>query len=244
MEAFSDQEIVVTGLTTSPLAVRVHAVAIDGWTRAEANSNIALEPQVVAAGELEGVEPGQQDLLSRVIVPVAEDGRVRGATVRVRHFVLDLLVVLHGFGRTASGESAVNVVRLDFHFEHQVITDLGAADLASVRRANGHEASGRRSRVGDGTGSGDHANVKAQGDGLLAGVVHALDVVGPGLESDQFGMFLDDQDERGLSVNVYQSAGAELNLEVDDLSFAATDDSSALRILAVSLDVEDAVEAV
>ena len=62
-------------------------------------------------------------------------------------------------------------------------------------------------------------------------------------ECHQLGMFLDDQDERGLSILQHQSASVESNLVVDaaDITFGVKDSATAF-ILGVSLDVEDSIE--
>lgn len=85
---------------------------------------------------------------------------------------------------------------MDVEFEHEVVADVSAVHLASVARADLHEARGRWAGVGDRSCRCDHADVEAERDGLLAGAVHALDVVCPRSPSHQFRMLLDDQNER------------------------------------------------
>lgn len=57
-------------------------------------------------------------------------------------------------------------------------------------------------------------------------------------------MLLNHQNESCFAVDVHQAARVEEDLEVDRLPLAARDDSVALRILAVALDVDDPVETV
>lgn len=83
----------------------------DRWTSAETDADVALESDVVAAGELEGVEVRNEDLLDTVVPPVAEDVRIGGAAVFVRHQVVDLLAVLDGLGVAVPRESAVDICK-------------------------------------------------------------------------------------------------------------------------------------
>ena len=73
----------------------------------EAHPNVALEPDVVAAGELERVEASQEALGVGVVFPLSEDRGVGGAAVLISHEVLVLHVVFHRFGHTTPGEATV-----------------------------------------------------------------------------------------------------------------------------------------
>lgn len=234
----------VCGLPPPPPAKGIHAVTVHGRAGSEADADVALEAQVVAAGELEGVEAGHEHLVLGIVLPVVKDGAVRGAAIGVCHLVLRLLLVVHGLGNAATGKPAIDLMRLYSDLEQQVVPDLGATDFLAVHGADLHLARGRGARVGNGARRGDHADVEAQGDGLLARVVDALDVVGAGAVGDQLGVLLDDEHEGGLAVDVHQAARVEEHLEVDRLALAARHQPAALGVLAVPLHVDHPVEAV
>lgn len=83
-------------------------MAIDRLTPAEAYPDVALEAYVVARWELERVEAGQQTVGFRLVLPVAEDARFRGAAILVRDYVLVLNAVLHRLGDAATCKSTVD----------------------------------------------------------------------------------------------------------------------------------------
>lgn len=108
LEGVRQNEVLLAHLTSSTTAVRVHAVAVDGRTRAEADANVTLEAQVVTAWELESVEARHERLLMRIIFPVAEDTGIGGATIGVCDFVLELALILHGLGHATSRKAAID----------------------------------------------------------------------------------------------------------------------------------------
>lgn len=93
-------------LTESVVAAAIHWLAL-----AEANADVALEPDVVARRELERIETGQQAVRLCVVLPFSEYTRVRCAAILIRHLVLVLDVVLHRLGNASTGESAVDCCR-------------------------------------------------------------------------------------------------------------------------------------
>ena len=169
-------------------------------TLAEADADVALEADVVAGRELEGVKVGGEDAAGPVVVPLAEYLGVRGTAVVVRHEVLVLTVVVHRVGHAVPGEAAVDGVRLDVHLEHELVADLGAVDVLAVGVADPHGAGGGRAGVGDGAGRRQGVDVEADLYVCFSGVVDTSDPVGLGLEGDKFGMLLDHQDEVGFSL--------------------------------------------
>lgn len=113
----------------------------------------------------------------------------------------------------------------------------------AVGIANAHCAGRRRTSVCDGARSGQHGHVEAQVDGPLTGVVQTLDAIGLGVESHQLGMLLNHQNKLGLAVKMIKTASVELDHEVDGAaSVLGLHGPPALRIIAVALDVHDAVE--
>jgi hypothetical protein len=86
------------------------------------------------------------------------------------------------------------------HSQDKIVSNLSGIDLASVLSDNLHDASWRRSSVGDGSSGGQHGNVEAEGHVLLPSCVHALDVIGLRLVRDQLGMFLYDKHEACFSL--------------------------------------------
>ena len=89
------------------------------------------------------------------------------------------------------------------YLEHEAVSNLSPADVLSVGVADAHGAGGGRTRVGNRPGCGEHGNVEPVVDGLDAGLVDAADAVGLGLEGDELGMLLDDEDEVGLALKKY-----------------------------------------
>lgn len=93
---------------------------------AETDANVALETDVVAGRELEGVETGHQDLSLRVQGPFAKDARVGGTAVLIRHQV-GVVTVRHGVA--ATGETSVDARRRNFYLEHESVANDGAANF-------------------------------------------------------------------------------------------------------------------
>lgn len=77
-------------------------------TFSKAHSDVALESNIVAAGELEGVESGQQTLSVGIVLPLAKDGRIRGTAVLIGDQILILDGIFHCFGHTASGKASID----------------------------------------------------------------------------------------------------------------------------------------
>lgn len=74
-------------------------------TSAEADADVALESNVVTGGEFESVERSNKHARFRILDPFAENGRVGGAAILVRHQV-SVVVVRDGI--TVTGESTIN----------------------------------------------------------------------------------------------------------------------------------------
>jgi hypothetical protein len=208
--AFSSAEGVVASavhLKKRPTLVTAHRHNTHHTHRltfSEAHSDVALEPDVVAAREFESVEAGQQALSVGVVFPFAEDGGICGAAVLVCHQVLVFDVVFHSFGHTTSGEASVDGSRLYVYLQHEVVTDFGRVNLLACRSHDLHQTSGWRASVCDGSCCGQHRHVEAQCYVLFAGLVDALDVISLGFVRHQFGMLLDYQYEAGLSLQTFQ----------------------------------------
>ena len=99
---------------------------------AEADSDVAVELDVVAAGELEGVEDGGEDPLLSLVLPLSEDGGICGTAVLVRHQILVVSVIIHGLGHTTPGVPSVDGIRLHIYLEHETITYLSSVYVFSV----------------------------------------------------------------------------------------------------------------
>lgn len=231
-------------LTTPSPAKGIYAIAVYGWTRSKADSNVTLEPQIVAAGKLEGIEACHQHLILWIVLPVVEDRPIGGAAVGISHLILCLFLVVHSLSNAATCKATIDLMWLHCDLEQQVISDFGTADFLAVHGTDLHLTSRWRARVGDCARCSNHADVESQGHSLFASVVDALDVVRPGTVRYQLGVFLDDQHEGGFSVDVHQAAGVEEHLEVDSLALAAGHEAAALGVLAVALHVDDSVETV
>lgn len=244
LEGGAHLQVCAWRLSTPSSAKGVYTVAVYRWTRSEADSNVALESQVVAAGKLEGIEACHQHLVLRIVLPVVKYRPVGGTAVGVGHLVLRLFLIVHSLGNAATCKATIDLMWLNCDFEEQVVSDLSTADLLAVHSADLHLTSWWRTRVGDRARCGNHADIESQGHSLFTGVVDTLDVVRPGAVRHQLGVFLDDQHEGGLPVDVYQATGVEEHLEVDRLTLAAGHEAAALGVLAVALDVDDSVEAV
>jgi len=231
-------------LSSSP-SVGVNTTAVLRLTLAEADTNVALEPNVVLTRELEGGEDGGEHALATGILPLAKDGRIGGAPVVVGdHVVVGAAFVVVGQSHAAPGEPAVDSVRLHVHLEHEAVSDLGAADVLAVAVADPHGAGRRRSCIGNGSGSGEHADVEAGLNVLDARLVHALDAVGLRLEGHQLRVLLDHQDEVGQTIIMEETTGGKVDLEVNLVhsSLWHVDSLSAALVIAVTLDVHNAVE--
>lgn len=98
--------IIRNGTTTS--AEGIVTATIDRLTLAKADSYVALEAYVVAGGEFEGIEAGQQTVGIWIVFPVAEDTCVCGAAILVCHQILILHIILHGLGNAGTCEAAIN----------------------------------------------------------------------------------------------------------------------------------------
>lgn len=244
MEGVAQLKIGVFCLTPAPSTKGINAITVHRRTGSKADTNVALEAQVVAARELEGIETSHEHFVLRVVFPIVKNGSICGTAVGICHFVLRFFLVVHSLGNTAASEPTIDFMGLHCDFEQKVITDLGTANFLAIHCANLHLARGRRPSVGNGSRCCDHADVEAKGDCFFACVVDTLDVIGPGPVRHQLGMLLDDKDESSLSVDVHQTTSVEEDLEVHGLLLAARHDAPALRVLAVALDIDDPIEAV
>lgn len=133
-------------------------------------------------------------------------------------------------------------VGLHIHSEQQVVSNLRTVHFSSVRVRDGHDASRGRSGVGDGPRRRYHADVESQSDGLLSGVVDALDVVGLGAVRHQLGVLLDHENEGCIAIGVYEPARVEDDLEIDDVPLPVADYPPALVVLAVTFHVQDSIK--
>jgi len=184
-------------LSSSP-SVGINTAAVLRLALAEADTNVALEPNVVLTRELEGGEDGGEHALATGILPLAKDGRIGGAPVIVGdHVVVGAAFVVVGQSNAAPGKPAVDSVRLYVNLQHEAVSNLGAADVLAVAVADPHGAGRRWSCIGNGSSSCEHADVEAGLNVLNARLVHALDAVGLRLEGHQLGVLLDHQDEVG-----------------------------------------------
>lgn len=77
-------------------------------TSSEAHSDIALELYVVGTGKFEGIEARHQGLRVWILLPLAKDRWIGGATVLIRHRVLVHGVALRCLGNAVARESTVN----------------------------------------------------------------------------------------------------------------------------------------
>ena len=104
-------------LSSSP-SVGIHTAAVLRLALAEADTNVALEPNVVLTRELEGGEDGGEHALATGILPLAKDGRIGGAPVIVGdHVVVGAAFVVVGQSNAAPGKPAVDSVRLYVNLE-------------------------------------------------------------------------------------------------------------------------------
>lgn len=76
-------------------------------TFSKTDTNVALESDVVAAGELEGIESSQQRLRFSIVVPLAEYWGVGRTAILIGHNVFVLHTVLHGLRDTTSCKTTV-----------------------------------------------------------------------------------------------------------------------------------------
>lgn len=211
---YAEGRVVQFGVDVSAATAEgIVAPTIYRLTASKAYAYVTLESDVVAAGELERVETSHQRLGLGVLFPLPEYRWIRRAAVLVCYHILVLQVVLHGLGDAVARESTINRGRLDLHLQHQVVTNLGGIDLISVLRNYLHHAHRWRAGISDCSSGRQHGDVEAKSNVLFSRLVYALDVICLCFVSHQLRMFLYDEDEAGLSVDVYQSATAERNLE-------------------------------
>lgn len=90
---------------------RIVAATVDRLAFAEAHANVALEANVIAGRELEGVEGGEQTVGLAAVLPLAEDARIGSAAVLIGDQILVLHAVLHRFGDAAARKAAVDGCR-------------------------------------------------------------------------------------------------------------------------------------
>lgn len=129
--------------------------------------------------------------------------------------------------------------------QHEIVADFCGIDFVSVVAHNLHRALRRRTGVGDRSCSGQHLHVEPESHVLFACLIDAPDLVSLSLVRHQFGMFLDDQHKARQSVDVEQSAAAKVHFEDLCLWRVVTRQvyhSSTLFVLAVSFDIQHAVE--
>lgn len=154
---------------------------------------------------------------------------------------MSVVVIRHSIAATS--ESSINASGFNLNFEHEVVSDNSSADFLSGREADLHGTDRWWSRIGDGSGRGQHGNIEADGDGFFGRVVDTANLIGLSFECHQLWMFLDHQDERSFSVNQIQTARAEADFVVDATSVPSGLENSATRfVFRVTLDVENAVE--
>lgn len=127
----------------------------------KAHPDIALEPDVIATGELEGVETGQQALRVRIVIPFSEDRGICSASILISHDVLVLHHILHGLGHATPRESSVDRSGLHLDLEHETISDFGGVDLLPRGRDDLHQAGWWRTCVGYGASCRQHGHVEA-----------------------------------------------------------------------------------
>lgn len=135
---------------------------------------------------------------------------------------------------------------LHIHLQLEVVADFRRVDLLALVGDDAHLADWRWSGIGNGSGRGQHRDIEAQCDILLASLVDTLDVVGLSLVGHQLRMFLDDQHEAGHILDGLHTAAAKVNAE--DLSArhclsGQIHDAATLLVLAVALHVEHSIEA-
>jgi len=227
-------------LTTATTPVSVYSITVDRLASAETDTNVALEADVVASREFESVEGGDKSSSFWMLCPSTEDGRISGTSIFVRN-QMGVVVVSHGIA--AAGKTAIDTDGLDFDFEHERVSDNSTTDFLSGRQADLHGAHRWRAGVGNGAGRRQHGDIESNSHGFLWCVVDAANLISLGFECHQFRMFLDDEDERGLSVFKYQSASVKSNLVIDaaHVTFGVKNTATVL-IFGVSLDVKDAIE--
>jgi len=147
---------------------------MDRLAASKADAYVALESNVIARWELEGIETGQQAVGVRIVFPVSEDAGIRGTAVLIRDQIFVLYIVLHGLGNARAGEASINgCLRkigisidsnktkkykiltgwLHIHLQLEIIADLGRIDLLTLVGDDAHLADGRRSCVGNCSGS-------------------------------------------------------------------------------------------
>ena len=175
-------------------SISIGASAVLRLALAEADSDVALKPDVVAGGELERIEHAGQHASLPVIVPLTKDGWISSTTILISHQVgVTLIIIIHGVSYTAPGKPSIYCIRLYINLEHEVVSNLSSGDVLSIRIADSHGTCWRRTSVGDGASCGQHGHVEANIDLLNARVVDTSDSVGLRLVGHKLGMFLDHQ---------------------------------------------------
>lgn len=134
---------------------------------------------------------------------------------------------------------------LHIHLQLEVVADFGRVDLLALVGDDAHLADGRWSGIGNGSSRGQHRDIEAQCNILLASLVDTLDVVSLSLVGHQLGMLLDDQHEAGHILHCLHTAASEVNAE--DLSArhclsGKIHDAATLLVLAVALHIEHSIE--
>lgn len=135
---------------------------------------------------------------------------------------------------------------LDVHLQSQIIANFGGVNLLSLVGDDAHLADWWWSSIGNGSRRGQHGHVEAQGDVLLARLVDTLDVIGLCLVCDELGMLLYDQHKASNILDSLHTTAAKVNAEDFGTwySFSSqVDNTTTLLILAVSLNIKDAIEA-
>jgi hypothetical protein len=74
-------------------------------TPAETDTDVALEPDVVASWKFESVEGGDKSSSFWMLCPRTKDGRISGASIFVRN-QMSVVIVSHGIA--AAGKTAID----------------------------------------------------------------------------------------------------------------------------------------
>ena len=81
----ASEDSALNSCVSSPPPVSIAARTVLRLALAEADPDIALEPDVVAGRELERIEARCEDTQVPLVLPLSKDGRVRGAPVIISH---------------------------------------------------------------------------------------------------------------------------------------------------------------
>lgn len=130
--------------------------------------------------------------------------------------------------------------------QSQIIANFGGVNLLSLVGDDAHLADWWWSSIGNGSRRGQHGHVEAQGDVLLARLVDTLDVIGLCLVCHELGMLLYDQHKAGNILDSLHATAAKVNAEDFGTWYSFScqvDNTTTLLILAVPLNIEDAIEA-